>query len=131
MSAPTTERRSWSLGDLPPHAQAVAVDLWAEGYAAGIVEGRRQLHEELQADWQRMRELIRPNQPDYATLAERRGQHARAASTRALWVVRGLAGTKAPGHPDVRSGDVCAACQTPVSLRACSCGSLLLTEEAS
>ena len=92
MSTPTSEHRSWSLGALTPHAQAIAVDLWAEGYAAGIAEGRRQVEDAEATAWAQMRETIHAaaRTPDIAVLQERRGQHDRAARTRQLWAERGL-----------------------------------------
>lgn len=91
----TTDHRSiaWNLADLEPAMQARVTRAWIDGYAAGINVGRRQVEAEDAERWARMRETIRraAQAPDYATLAERRGQHDRAAATRARWVARGLA----------------------------------------
>lgn len=94
-AAVRTDHRSiaWDVSDLEPAMQARVTRAWTDGYAAGINAGRRQVEAEDAESWARMRESIRQaaQTPDYAALAERRGQHARAAATRALWAARGLA----------------------------------------
>lgn len=84
---------AWDVSDLPPAMQARVTRAWTDGYAAGINAGRAAVVREDAEAWARMREVVHAaaRAPDYATLAERRGQRERAAATRRLWAERGIA----------------------------------------
>ena len=81
------------LDQLPPDQ----ADAWYDGYQHGITHGiqlgRAQIETEDAARWAAMRATIHhlAQQPDYTTLAERRGNTDRATQQRRILAERGIA----------------------------------------
>jgi len=80
------------LHQMNARGRRIAEAYYEAGVVAGIEMGRRQVEAEEEARWAWMREHIRSiaSTPDYATLADRRGQHQRAQRQRDLLQQRGI-----------------------------------------
>jgi hypothetical protein len=76
------------LDTMAPRAQAIWLEAYQLGYEHGIAEGIRQADDADAAAWRR---ICLPIGPDYADLAERRGETERAARQRQIVRDRGLA----------------------------------------
>lgn len=76
------------LDSMTPRAQAIWLEAYRIGYEHGIAEGIRVQEAAEAAAWRR---ICIPDGPDYATLAERRQEPARAARQRQILAERGIA----------------------------------------
>jgi len=81
------------LAAVNPQIRAAYLRAYEIGYLEGIEAGRRQVEAELAAEWAALRAEVLPRIRQgvpYADLAERRGQHDRAARQRHLLRERGV-----------------------------------------
>lgn len=114
MSVPTQARpcnvgtpSSVALGiaALPPHVRELLDATYLHAYTQGLADGRAAAEAAEATRWQAMAERIVAlgTSPTAADLAERRGQHARAAAIRTDLQRRGLGGDP-PGPLGKRKG---------------------------
>jgi len=77
---------------MSPRARQTWIDAYGVGYLEGIEAGRRQVEDELAAEWAALRGVVMPVvlRPPFDQLADRRGQHDRAAQQRAILRERGV-----------------------------------------
>ena len=88
MSAPEIP----GLQELSPRARTIVLAWYEAGVTDGIPLGRRQVEDELAAEWAALRAVVMPVvlRPPFDQLADRRGQHDRAAQQRAILRERGV-----------------------------------------
>lgn len=82
-----------ALHELSARGRTVALAYFEAGLVEGIAEGRRQVEDELAAEWAALRAEVLPRlraSEPYATLAERRGQPERAERQRSALRARGV-----------------------------------------
>ena len=88
-----SDHRIPDLSEMTPRAQAIALAYYEAGACDGWVRGWDAAHADEAARWAAMARDIRAraNVPEYAVLAERRGQPERAARQRQILAERGVA----------------------------------------
>lgn len=89
MSAPEIP----GLQALSPWARTIVLAWYEAGVTDGIPLGRRQVEDELAAEWAQLRADVLPvtQRRPFDQLADRRGQHERAERQRAILRERGIA----------------------------------------
>ena len=88
---PVTEAYTFDLTRMTGEARALWLEVYGLGYCEGIEAGRRQVEDELAAEWAALRAEVLPRlRGPFAELAERRGQPERAARQRAILAERGV-----------------------------------------
>lgn len=87
-----SERQIPTLVEMNPWGRTVATSYYEAGVRAGITEGRRQVEDEVAAQWRHAYESSQmiARTPSYVELAERRGEVERADRQRQILLERGI-----------------------------------------